>query len=327
MAGEQALISAGMKVAVVFCPALGDITLFLRLARRLQAAGVQVTLVSAPLSLVQQYLPGLDVRGESNPDIGVLAQANDLVICYIDWLIKSSMAGNDLSSITNVAYLSGKKLPSRLQPDQRPVLLNGRPVVGGHNVICRDPKAGKTMVQCIDLYAEEVLGLPAVPLPGLQSLPAQAADADQRAAIVPVTPHASKNYSCRGFLRLAQKLVAKVWQVEFVGIPAEQQALQSRYLQCAVHAFEDLKGLIDYLCPCSAVISNDSGGGHLGSLLERYTFTITRRRSDFTWLPGFNDLNRLVNPRFTFKWVGKTIWRPFVPLSHVLRELRPVARC
>lgn len=56
MAGEQALISAGMKVAVVSCPALGDTTLFLRLAWRLQAAGANVTLVSAPLSSVRDYL-------------------------------------------------------------------------------------------------------------------------------------------------------------------------------------------------------------------------------------------------------------------------------
>lgn len=327
MAGEQALISAGMKVAVVSCPALGDTTLFLRLAWRLQAAGASVTLVSAPLSSVREYLPGLDIRGESSPDIVALAQANDLVICYIDWLIKSSMAGNDLSTLSNVAYLSGKKLPGRFQLDQRPVLLNGRPVVGGHNVICRDPKAGKTMVQWIDLYAEEVLGLDlATPLPGLQSLPARAGDAGRRVAIFPTTPHSSKNYSTRGFQRLAQKLVAKGWQVEFVGIPAEQQALRSQYPQFTVHAFQDLKGLIDYLCTCSVVISNDSGGGHLGSLLGLRTFTITRRRSDFTWRPGFNDRNRVVNPRFTFKWMGKTIWRPFISLNHVLRELPPVAR-
>ncbi|MFI8734626.1 ADP-heptose:LPS heptosyltransferase [Pseudomonas sp. NFACC19-2] len=327
MSGEKTFIRAGMKVAVVSCSALGDTTLFLRLAWRLQAAGAQVTVVSASLSAVREYLPGLEIIGETQPDVAALAESNDLVICYIDWLIKASQAGVELLSLSNVAYLSGKKLPARFQLDQRSVLIDGVLIPAAHNVICRDPKAGKTMVQWIDLYAEEVLGLdPAIPLMGFQFLPAAAGDAGFRIAIFPTTPHAKKNYSSRGYRRLARSLVAKGWQVEFVGTPAERDVLQAQYEGFTVHAFTDLKGLVDFLCSCSIVISNDSGGGHLGSLLGLRTFTITRRRLDFTWRPGFNSLNRVINPLFTFKWMGKTVWRPFIPLSRVLREIPTVMR-
>lgn len=326
MSERKVLIRAGMKVALVPCPALGDTTLFLWLAWRLQAVGAQVVLASGSLFALRDYLPGLEVIGGGKPDVPALAECHDLVICAIDWYVEKSDSGST-AALDNVAYLAGKKLPARYSLDQRPVMLEGRSVAGAHNVICRDPKAGKTMVQWIDLYAAEVLGLDISATPaGLQSLPDTAKDADRRVAIFPTTPHASKNYSVRGFRRLAARLAAKGWQVEFVGTLTEQAALQSQYPEVVIHAFADLKGLVDYLRTCSIVISNDSGGGHLGSLLGLRTFTITRRRPDFTWRPGFNALNQVVHPVFTFKWMGKTIWRPFIPLGRVLREFPAVAR-
>lgn len=325
MSVEKTIIKPGMSVALVPCMALGDTTLFLWLAWRLQSAGANVTVVSACLASLREYLPGLEIVDSTQPDLPHLANSHELVICYIEWLIKASRAGKDLSSFDNIAYLSGKKLPKKLHFDERAVRLDGDELQGGHNVICRDPKAGKTMVQWIDLYAQEVLGLDlAQPLGGFQSLPGVASDAARRVAIFPTTPHASKNFSSAGFLRLAQRLTSLGWQVEFVGVPAEQQTLQAQYAAYPVHAFADLKGLVGFLRTCSVVISNDSGGGHLGSLLGLRTFTITRRRSDFTWRPGFNEFNRVINPVLSFKWMGKTVWRPFIPLRRIVRALADV---
>ncbi|SFO73085.1 ADP-heptose:LPS heptosyltransferase [Ectopseudomonas composti] len=325
MSVEKTVIKPGIRVAVVSCPALGDTTLFLRLARRLLAAGARVTLVSPSLAALREYLPDLNIVADRQPDLPELAESHELVICYIDWLIKAARAGNDLSEVSNIAYLSGKKLPANLRLGERPVTVGGIELPGAHNVICRDPKAGRTMVQWIDLYAEEVLGLDlARPITGFQSLPDVASDAGQRVAIFPTTPHASKNFSPAGFLRLARRLASLGWQVEFVGIPAEQQILQAQYPAYPVHAFNDLKGLVSFLRTCSVVISNDSGGGHLGSLLGLRTFTITRRRSDFTWRPGFNELNCVINPVLSFKWMGRTVWRPFIPLRRIVRALADV---
>lgn len=326
MKGRKVLINQGMKVALVPCPALGDTTLFLRLAWRLQAAGAKVTLVSMSLSSMREYLPGLQLIDDAKPEIVELAQSNDLVISAIDWLDEGGLAAVNSASVENVAYLAGKKLPARLGLDQRPVLIKGFSVSGAHNVICRDTKAGKSMVQWIDQYAEEVLGLDLqAPLPTFQFLPDIASDAGRRVAIFPTTPHPNKNYSSKGFQRLGRNLVAKGWVVEFVGIPSEQHKLQELYPEFMVHSFAELKGLVDFLRTCSVVVSNDSGGGHLASLMGLRTFTITRRRPDFTWRPGFNDMNRVVCPRFTFKWMGQTVWRPFIPLGQVLREFPNVA--
>ena len=313
MSESKTLIAPGLKVALVPCPALGDTTLFIRLAWRLLAAGAQVSLASASLASIREYLPGLEVVG-GKPDVVALAACSDLVICAIDWQVDVPLS--------NVAYLAGKKLPRGFKPEQQPVLLQGRKIAGAHNVICRDPKAGKSMVQWIDLYAEEILELDlAQPVVGLQAMPAQPADAERRIAIFPTTPHASKNFSCSGFRRLARRLVARGWLVEFVGIPSERQMLSAAYSGYSVHAFNDLKGLVDFLSTCSVVISNDSGGGHLGSLMGLRTFTITRRRSDFTWRPGFNELNSVINPVLSFKWLGKTVWRPFIPLRRIVQAL------
>lgn len=325
MSVEKTIIKPGMKVAVVSCPALGDTTLFLRLAWRLQAAGARVTLVSPSLAALREYLPGLEIVADVLPDLPQLAEHHELVVCYIDWLIKAARSGDDLKYLSNIAYLSGKKLPANLRLSERPVTVDGVELRGAHNVICRDPKAGKTMVQWIDLYAEDVLGLdPARPVSGFQSLPDVASDAGRRVAIFPTTPHPSKNFSPSGFLRLASRLTSLGWQVEFVGVPAEQQALQGQFSAYPVHAFDDLKGLVGFLRTCSVVISNDSGGGHLGSLLGLRTVTITRRRSDFTWRPGFNESNRVINPVMSFKWMGKTVWRPFIPLRRIVRALADV---
>lgn len=313
MSENKTLITPGMKIALVPCPALGDTTLFLRLAWRLQAVGAQVTLASASLASVRDYLPGLAVVG-GTPDVIGLAACSDLVICAIDWQVEAPLS--------NVAYLAGKKLPRGFRPEQQPVSLQGHEIAGAHNVICRDPKAGKTMVQWIDLYAQEVLGLDsAQPVAGLQALPEVANDADRRVAIFPTTPHASKNFSPSGFRRLARRLAARGWLVEFVGIPSEQQMLSVEYPGYRVHTFSDLKELIDFLRTCSVVVSNDSGGGHLGSLMGLRTFTVTRRRSDFTWRPGFNELNCVINPLLSFKWLGKTVWRPFIPLRRIVQTL------
>lgn len=325
MSMEEVVIKPGMRVAVVSCPALGDTTLFLRLAWRLQAAGALVTLVSPSLAALREYLPGLGIIADLQPDLQQLAESHELVICYIDWLIKAARSGNDLSQVSNVAYLSGKKLPANLRLAERPVIVDGIELAGAHNVICRNPTAGKSMVQWIDLYAEEVLRLDlALPLPGLQFLPDVASDAVRRVAIFPTAPRTSKNFSPAGFLRLARRLANLGWQVEFVGIPAEQQALQVQYPAYPVHAFSDLKELVCFLRTCSVVISNDSGGGHLASLLGLQTFTITRRRTDFTWRPGFNEFNTVINPVLNFKWMGKTVWRPFIPLRRIVRALASV---
>lgn len=313
MSNTKTLIGPGVSVALVPCPALGDTTLFLRLAWRLQAAGAEVSLASTSLASIREYLPGLEIVG-GTPDVAGLAERNDLVICAIDWQLEVLLS--------NVAYLAGKKLPRGFRPEQQPVSLLGHRIAGAHNVICRDPKAGKSMVQWIDLYAEQILGLDlAQPIAGLQAMPVPPADAERRVAIFPTTPHASKNFSPSGFRRLASRLAARGWQTEIVGVPSELQALVAQYPGCSVRAFDDLKGLVDFLRTCSVVISNDSGGGHLGSLMGLRTFTITRRRTDFTWRPGFNEHSCVVNPVLSFKWLGKTVWRPFIPLRRIVNAL------
>ena len=313
MSNSKTLIGPGVSVALVPCPALGDTTVFLRLAWRLQAAGAKVCLASASLASIREYLPGLEIVG-GKPDVAGLAERNDLVICAIDWQVDAPLS--------NVAYLAGKKLPRAFKSEQQPVSLFGHQIPGAHNVICRDPKAGKSMVQWIDLYAEQILGVDlAQPIAGLQAMPVPPVDAERRVAIFPTTPHASKNFSPSGFRRLVRRLAARGWLVEIVGIPPERQALVAQYPDCSVQAFDDLKGLVDFLRTCSVVISNDSGGGHLGSLMGLRTFTITRRRTDFTWRPGFNELNCVVNPVLSFKWLGKTVWRPFIPRRRIGQAL------
>ena len=89
-----------------------------------------------------------------------------------------------------------------------------------------------------------------------------------------------------------------------------------------VSSFADIRGLMTHMAGAAAVIANDSGGGHLGSLMGLRTFTIARRYENFVWRPGFTATGMVLAPRFRFKWLdGDYIWRPFVPVGRIVDAL------
>ncbi|MDC6679276.1 hypothetical protein OEZ78_27820, partial [Leclercia adecarboxylata] len=112
--------------------------------------------------------------------------------------------------------------------------------------------------------------------------------------IFPTTPQPKKNYWLLGFRLLGHAIRKNGWDVEYVGVPKEHHQLEAAFPGFVVRSFVDISGLIDHVSTASVVISNDSGGGHLASLIGLKTFTITRRGEQFTWRPGFNNLNTVL---------------------------------
>lgn len=304
------------RVAVVPCPALGDVTLYLHLAWIFHRSGAQVSFHSGLLVSAQAYFPWIELKDDAGLSLSQLAATHDLVVSYVNWLHRTGEVVDDVLQAPNVAYVTAKKLPRSLALDGRAVTVAGMSFAGACRPLCLQSRTGWSMVQWVDHYAREVFGL-SCDEPVQVRLPTAGQATRPCVSIFPTTPEPSKNYSLHGFVRLARRLERLGWRVEFVCMPAEQAQIEAAARPFPVRSFDSIKHLMDHLSGCEVVISNDSGGGHLGSLMGLRTFTITRKRPDFVWRPGFNPHNQVIAPLLTFKVRGRHVWRPFVPLWRI----------
>lgn len=313
----------GLKIAVVPFPALGDITIYLRLCWLFCRSGADVTFYSNTLYSARAYFPWLTIVPEHDDELDQLAVRFELVIaCFEKYY---SRMGSDLSyiSIDNVALVTAKKISPDSGWDGCSVTARGRFFPRASRAFCLDSDAGRNMVEWVDSYANEAFGIDSYPMPGLYGLNI---NRNSRLVLIfPTSPQPKKNYWLVGFRWLARALRKKGWSVEFVCMPNELERLIKAFPGFQIRSFPDIKTLIDHVSTAATVISNDSGGGHLASMMGLATYTITRRHRGFPWRPGFNKGNTVVYPWFRFKWLGNYIWRPFVPVRRVVKKMgRPV---
>ncbi|WP_312224712.1 glycosyltransferase family 9 protein [Stutzerimonas nitrititolerans] len=312
-------VFAGLKVAVVPFPALGDITIYLRLCWLFCRSGAHVTFYSNAFYSAREYFPWLTIVPEHDDELDELAGRFELVIaCFEKYYFRKKWSPL-YAALNNVAFVTAKKISRDSGLDGCGVVIRGKDFFGASRAFCLDSNAGKSMVEWVDGYAKEVFAIETHPMPGLPGL-----QLDNDAGLVlifPTTPQPKKNYWMAGFRWLANALQKKGWRVEFVCMPDEREEVLKAVPGFQVRSFPDIKGLIDHVALASIVISNDSGGGHLASFMGLATFTITRRHRYFAWRPGFNQFNTVVYPWFRFKWLGDYIWRPFVPVRLIARKI------
>lgn len=320
----------GRDVAVIPFPALGDTTIYLRLAQTLATAGARVSLYSDLLAPAADLVPWLAVMPISQREIGRLVEGHELVIADIlarpvaHWLATTGARNPP----DNLLAVTAKNMPAGFAPPPVPRLLHQQLAGVGpasiHRAICPGVSRGSSMVGWVDRYAAEALRLrpaaepPPVVMPaGWQADP----DAPRRILLFPTTPNPSKNYPLKGFAKLAAMLTAQGWLPEVVCMQHECEEMGKVFPAAMVRTFPSLRELILHVRQSHAVVSNDSGGGHLGSMLSLRTFTITKKSPDFIWRPGFTQNNQVVGPTMTFKWFSGRIWRPFIPLRSIVSAL------
>lgn len=307
---------AGMSVAVLPFPALGDVTIYLRLAWNLHRAGAKVQFFSDLLYPARNRFAWLDVQPDDDEGLDNVANRFDLVIACFERCYCQAVKDQLSSGLANVAFVTAKKLPRDSGVQGREVVIRGCRLAGASNAFCRDSDAGLTMVDWVDTYTREVFGITVEP-GGDLICQSEKHKKSRLVLIFPTTPQPKKNYWRLGFRLLGQAIRKSGWDVEYVGMPKEHQQLESAFPGFIVRSFSDINGLMDHVSLATAVISNDSGGGHLASLLGLKTFTITRRGERFTWRPGFNSHNMVLYPYCRFKLFGRYIWRPFLPVWRV----------
>ncbi|TKA92293.1 glycosyltransferase family 9 protein [Halopseudomonas bauzanensis] len=309
-----------IDVAIIPHPALGDTTIYLRLGWLLYCAGARVTFYSRTLLAAKECFQWLIIKPESSEPLENLAARHEMVIaCFENYYYKEGWSPA-YCKLSNVAFVTAKKIPADAAVAGRDVMVRGMTFPCASRAFCLDTGAGKTMVDWIDCYVREVFGLEPDTLPTLASSVTVNRDS-QLIVIFPTTPQPKKNYWMMGFRFLAFQLKRAGRRVEFVCTPQEYANVAADLPGYSVKSFPNIKELMDYLGRAQAVISNDSGGGHLASMMGLPTYTITRRTGSFVWRPGFNAHNLVIHPWFRFKWMGKYIWRPFIPIWRISSHL------
>lgn len=315
----------GLTVAVVPPRALGGVTLYLHMAWQFRQAGARVRFISNSLFPAREFFTWLHVEPLEQLDLRQLAGESDLLIVYFSHLTKDPAEREHCLECGNIAFVTAKKLPADLQG--RDVTVGEHCFKAASMAFCLQSRAGLSMREWIDRYVSTVYGIPVGDSQGMICASLRR-ETDKRVLIFPTSPHSKKNYSLSGFRRLARRLSARGWQVEFIGLPREEDELKACFAGFPVFSFADIRGLMAHMAGAAAVIANDSGGGHLGSLMGLRTFTIARRHENFVWRPGFTATGMVLAPRFRFKWLkGDYIWRPFVPAGRIVTALGGAAAC
>lgn len=311
----------GLTIAVLPPKKLGDVTLYLHLAWQFHQAGAQVRFFSSLLFPAQDFFNWLQIERFDDVNLHALAGECDLVIAYFSHLAKSPVERELCLQRANIAYVTAKKLPRNIPLEGRDVTVAGQCFKAASMPFCLDSRAGLSMREWIDRYIETVYSIPVSD--SLDMLcPSLRGEADNRVLIFPTSPNSKKNYSASGFRRLALSLRKHGWQIEIIGLPRECDELKAIFVGFPVFSFADIRELMAHMANARAVIANDSGGGHLGSMMGLRTFTIARRHQRFVWRPGFNTNGMVLAPKFRFKWLkGDYIWRPFVPVGRIVASL------
>lgn len=314
------------RIAIVPFPAVGDNTIYLRLAQTLTDAGARVSFHSDLFAPLADMLPWLATQPLSGSSLDELCDTHDLVIA--DVLTKQLASWTRLvehpESITNLLATTAKHLPRGFVAPPVPAMIHSCDANTPHRALCPVRDRGASMVEWMDRYAQEVFGQPPPKSPPRLTPPTDwkpDVERNRRVLIFPTTPNPSKNYSLKGFARLASRLESAGWRVDVVCMPNEIPQVAATLGVARTLSFPSLRELILHIMQSHAVISNDSGGGHLGSMLGLATYTITKKSADFVWRPGFNRDNQVVGPVMTFKWFGGRVWRPFIPLDRIVSAL------
>jgi hypothetical protein len=243
-----------------------------------------------------------------------------LLISHTIWLPQFDELVANCLRLSNIAYLKSKNSKNGFELAKRNTFIR-RGGVSWRQQTYLSRFKGWIVHSAVDRPVRyEVFGLECpgpVPVQGNASPKPPSA----KVAIFPTSALAKKDYPLRAWLWLADHLAKDEWTVDFVCLPKEQAVVQKVCMNFAVRSFPDIKELMDYLSDCAAVISNDSGGGHLASLMGKKTFTITRRKGSFSWRPGFNELNYVLAPLIRLKLFGRYIWWPFIPIWRIPARL------
>ena len=144
----------------------------------------------------------------------------------------------------------------------------------------------------------------------------------KRIIIHPTSSRPGKNWTKERFLKLADQLEQKGYEPVFILTEEEKKY----WPQVKAPYFKDLIDLTFFIAESAAMIGNDSGIGHLSSLVGLSTLIICRSQmaADF-WRPSWTSGSVIIPPRWIPNLKGCRLrdkkWQFFVPVKKVNKEL------
>ena len=324
-----------ITLALVSFTSLGDSLIYLMMAENLRLNGYQVELYGDVPYALRKWVPQLSIRPA--PDYENLDR--ELAAYTLSFVcpppsVRSVLAGELLRDWRERYLLICHRAPESWQFDHRsrlkPLLPEEAfdavaPLLSGSGPIRYRKFQDESVVEITLAYMRERLGLKTV-TKQVALTPPTGMELRRYKNRVVVSPDSAgppkKEWSPRSFLHLCDRLRAQGFEPSIVVAPnnhAHWFSLSAgRYLTPKLSGIDELAG---YIYESAAVISNDSGNGHLASFLGVPVVTIYRKRNaKFHWRPDWRSAS-VVCPTLTLPGLNGRIWQPFVSVKSVLQAL------
>lgn len=318
------------RIALVPSMGLGDGCVYLVLAANLARAGFSVTVYSNHLAPLDDWFPSFATRLLPAPsDTFSELDCFDLVISDLGSMVtRHDVAAHDLadryafvgtckinrSLVANPAAAALERLTS-----EKAALIAPLAAAAG-SLRCIDDDSVSMVDQAVR-FCTERLGLACASKDIGIEAPSQLTPRrfPRRVMIHPLSHNQKKNWPRDKFITLARRLEAKGWEPQFVMSPKERM-FYGQDFSCGFDApvFPDTSSLAAHLFESGYVIGNDSGVGHLASLLGIPVLTLYRKRRDgFCWRPDWSP-GAVVRPSMSLGIV-RDAWPLFMSVSRVER--------
>ena len=329
---EAASSSKKARIALVAFNSLGDGLIYLMMAENLRLNGFEITYFGNIAYQLRSWLPQFEIRPYPARDKWDTTLAEfDLVIMSPPQSLRDEMDPATTDAMRRKWLLICQKTPDDwrfdLTESKRSTLpaetfsaLRGLFDCGGS---IRDRDYSSESVVDITLeYLAKRMRLNQFSRTVAITPPKELEFRRNRRRIV-VSPDSAwpkkKDWPPQAFLKLCRTLEKQGDSPKIVVAPSNHdkwRKLPGNTFETPV--FHDIGELAAYIYESAAVIANDSGNGHLASLLGIPVVTIYRKKNPkFHWRPDWGPA-RVVCPRIVLPGFGGDIWKPFVGVSDVI---------
>lgn len=322
------------KVAILPTNAVGDSLVFAILAYNLTQNGYQVIVFSNVLFQLKSWFSKI---GEIKPlpvSSELITELQDFAWIMADYeraFINELMHDQSLWPKTSVV-LTINSHEVKLLPQKRSPVEQYRLFALAHGKVFENFGKREPMAQKAAIFCREQLQLKnathLIPL----TPPAQLQYRRNKQRVF-ISAEAKLQFSYRRswenkkFIKLAQKLCAKGMQPIFSVIPALYNKWRAQ-LPSAIDLLytPSLGQLADVLYESGYAISNDSGVGHLASLLQIPVLVIYKYPNKlYVWRPGWG-ANIFLTPWFKSPFKHNFLWKKIITVRKVLRAFNKLMR-
>ena len=322
----------GKKTAIIPLSCLGDSLIYTIIAQCYSDMGHKVMFYSNTLASMNNWFPSFFISSFENPKrLACELTEFDLILCDPAYKELLSVLIGDKELEKKTIWITATNEITHLQ--KKLFTYNSLPQNDiKHTLGVLRPKNYKelnsNMVRFTQNYCQTIFknsnasDRPKINIPHHLNLRKN----KNRIAIFPITPNPEKNYCLKHFIKTGEKLRKKKLTPEFV-LTNEQANKYKDTIEkngFKVRSFTDINGLAAYIYESSSVLSNDSGGGHLSSLLGIPTVTIYKKKGIFEWRPGWRE-SKVIRPILSLKLRRKRIWSCFVNKKQICKYLEIMA--